>query len=399
MTQPLTFFVFAYWHDPRWRGFVGAGVKIRDMARNLAERGHRVTLFLPRSGFAKKNRPFAVIEIPLLNLPGLRSISYNIFLFCHLVFLWRSLQPDVVYLRRTSLIVPLLYAKMKKAAFYLEINDDPFAGRREEGGRVKFRLRSFLSETLDRINIRFADRCFAISGAVIEKIGRRMPAVPSGKMIIMPSGANTDLMQPRETEQARRTVGLDANLHYIGFVGSLLSHQGVEYLIEAAPSIIRSVPTARFLIVGEGPMKRIWKEQAGAKGLERFFIFTGEIAYDELPPWINVMDVCVAPYHRDAGLRSPVKVFDYLACGKAVVASEVDGITGLFRNAPLVTLVRPDSAPALAAAVVKALSRPGGPVMAERMAAHRWVRERFDRRRMAGLVADEALRQSGGQAP
>ncbi|MEW6077772.1 MAG: glycosyltransferase family 4 protein [Thermodesulfobacteriota bacterium] len=392
----LSFHLFAYWHDPLWKHFVGASVKIWDLAWNLAQTGSEVTLFLPKYGFAEKKPPFTVIEIPLLNVPGLRSVSYNLFLLLSLIHRRRTL-PDVVYLRRTSLIVPLLYAKMKKARFYLEVNDDPFAGRRGEGGQARSRLRSLLSEFLDRINIRHADRCFVISEAVITKIGKQMPAMPPGKMVVMPSGANTDLMRPADRHASCRTVGLEENLRYVGFVGTLLAHQGVGRLIEAASEIVETVPAARFLIVGDGPMRRVWAEMVEAMGLERYFIFTGEIEYEALPHWINAMDVCVAPYHRDAGLRSPVKMFDYLACGRPVVASDVPGITGIFRNAPLVTLVQPDSPTALAEAVIRILSQPGEPDMDQRMAAHQWIRDRFDRRMMARMVADEAVRQCANQ--
>ena len=387
--QQLSFLLFAYWFDPRWKGFVGASVKIRDLAMNLTQMGHQVTLFLPECGFAGKELPFAVIETPFLNVPGLRSISYNVLLFCLLIRHWLSLRPDIVYLRRTSLIVPLVYAGMKRARFFFEVNDDPFVSRREEGNRVKFRLRSFLSEALDRINIRFADRCFVISDTVIKKIKRRMPAVPLEKMVVMPSGANTDLMRPMEKAKACHELGLIADSRYIGFAGTLLAHQGLQYLIEAAPGIIETVPAARFLIVGDGPMKHTLVEQAGRKKMDNVFIFTGAIDYDLLPLWINAMDICVAPYTGDAGLRSPVKIFDYLACGKPVVASDVTGITEIFRKAPQVFLVRPDSPDALAEAVTDILALPGQ-ALEERRAAHRWIKDRFDRRMIAKLVADES---------
>lgn len=389
MTQPLSFFLFAYWHDPRWKLFVGASVKIRDLAINLAAMGHQVTLFLPKYGFSEKELPVTVIEIPLLNVPGLRSLSFNVLLLFFLIRRWRSLQPDIVYLRRTSLITPLLFAAMKRARFFLEVNDDPFVSRREEGSRIRHWARSFLSEALDRINIRSADRCFVISGAVIEKIKRRMPAVPPGKMIIMPSGANTDLMRPMDKEDACRQIGLDGSHRYIGFAGTLLAHQGLGHLIEAASAIIKAVPAARFLIVGDGPMKKTLQEQTRAKKLKNFFIFTGEVDYEFLPLWINAMDVCVAPYCGDAGLRSPVKIFDYLACGKSIVASNVPGITGIFKDAPLVSLVTPDSPVSLARVICEAVV-PLPPTKEERGAACQWIRERFDRRMTAKLVADEA---------
>jgi len=267
------FFLFAYWYDPRWRLFVGASVKIRDLARNLADMGHQVTLFLPKYGFPKTGLPFNIIEVPLLNVPGLRSISFNMFLFFYLLRYWRSLRPDVVYLRRTSLIAPLLYAKLRRARFFFEVNDDPFVKQREEGGLMKYRLRSFLSEFLDRVNLYMADRCFVISQAVIDKIKIRMPAVSSGKMVVMPSGANTDLMRQMEKQDMCHEIGLDSSNRYVGFVGTLLAHQGLGFLVEAGWSIIHAVPEARFLIIGDGPIKKALMAQVEEMKLETFFSF------------------------------------------------------------------------------------------------------------------------------
>jgi glycosyltransferase involved in cell wall biosynthesis len=70
------------------------------------------------------------------------------------------------------------------------------------------------------------------------------------------------------------------------------------------------------------------------------------------------MDVCVAPFCGDRGETSPVKVFDYLACGRPVVASAIPSVTVLFSRANGVVLVEPDRADALAEAVLDLLARP-----------------------------------------
>ena len=49
--NPYRFFIFAYWHDPRWKQYVGATVKIWDLANNLDNLGHEVYLFLPKYDF------------------------------------------------------------------------------------------------------------------------------------------------------------------------------------------------------------------------------------------------------------------------------------------------------------------------------------------------------------
>jgi hypothetical protein len=79
-----TFLLVAYWHDPRWNKFVGATIKIWDLAHNLSSLGHNVVLFLPKYHFNRQNLPFKIIEVPFINLPILRLISFNLLLFLFL---------------------------------------------------------------------------------------------------------------------------------------------------------------------------------------------------------------------------------------------------------------------------------------------------------------------------
>ena len=134
----LTFYIFAYWHDPRWKKFVGATIKIWDLADNLSKLGHEVVLFLPKYHFDTKNIPFRVVEIPLVNVPILRLFSFNFLLSFYLLASFSQKRPDVVYVRRMTSIIPLLYAKLRKAVLFYEVNDDPYINVHAEGSRVSF---------------------------------------------------------------------------------------------------------------------------------------------------------------------------------------------------------------------------------------------------------------------
>ena len=90
--------------------------------------------------------------------------------------------------------------------------------------------------------------------------------------------------------------------------------------------------------------------------LPKAFLFTGEIEYNETPVWINAMDICTAPYMRTAGFRSPVKIFDYLACARPVIASRIPGTTDIFEGSGAVRLVEPEDKDELAAAIKDILS-------------------------------------------
>lgn len=386
--QKMNFFIFAYWHDPKWRHFVGASVKIWDLAVNLHQLGHRVVMFLPKCGFQGLNPPFSIIEIPIINLPGMRAFSFNFFLVLRLISFYVNSRPDVVYLRRTNTIVPLIFARLTRALFFFEVNDDPYRNLYINRNISSF-IRNKLSIRLDLLNLKLSDRIYIISREIMEKISKLNPFIDSSKFTLMPSGANTDVFFPIPRSEAVKAAGLDSEKEYVGFVGTMLCHQGIDVLIQAAAEIINQRPECRFLVIGEGPMRRKWQEWVERIGLGRVFLFTGQISYRHLPAWINAMDVCVAPYSAHAGFRSPVKIFDYLACGKPVVASRIMGTTDMFSDIPSVFLVTPECPKELCQATVALLK---DPIFREDIGRYgrQWITANYSRLRLAEHIAADA---------
>jgi glycosyltransferase involved in cell wall biosynthesis len=350
------YYIFAYWHDIRWKKFVGASIKIWDFSTNLASFGEEVVLFLPKYGFDKKRIPFKVIEIPFINFPIIRFLSFNISLIFILGILSWLKKPDIIYVRRMNSFIPALYAKLRKIKFFFEINDDPFKRDYHEGWKSIFRLKKILSIKLDELNIKFCDNAFIITESLSEKILKFSPKLDKSKFIIMPSGSNVDIFRPLTKAHCRSKLCLDHNKKIVGFAGSLLKHQGIDTLIDSAPSIVKKEPEIFFIIIGEGPMKKIWKDRIKRIGFKKYFMFTGQVDYVEMPIWIATMDICLAPFLRSAGLRSPVKIFDYMACGKPVIASEIPGTTDIFFNSRAIKLIEPENSDALAETVLYLLN-------------------------------------------
>jgi glycosyltransferase involved in cell wall biosynthesis len=111
-------------------------------------------------------------------------------------------------------------------------------------------------------------------------------------------------------------------------------------------------------MIGEGEQAAALVEQATQRGLTSWITWAGRVEYTRVPTWIGAMDVCVAPFCGDRGETSPVKLFDYLACGRPVVASAIPSVNALFSRANGVVLVEPDQIDALAEAVLDLLARP-----------------------------------------
>ena len=93
---------------------------------------------------------------------------------------------------------------------------------------------------------------------VVETQRYRRCGIPLKKTAVIERGSNVDLFRPEDPKVCRERLELDPTGYYVGFMGTFFRYQGIDILIEAAPWILKRFPDARFLIVGDGVMKRPW---------------------------------------------------------------------------------------------------------------------------------------------
>ena len=125
-----------------------------------------------------------------------------------------------------------------------------------------------------------------------------------------------------EAEGLRRRLGLSDAAPVVLYSGTFETYQGLEHLIAAAPRILERVPSARFVLVGADTAGREEVETA-APELVRDGILTivDRQPRSEIPAYLAMADVLVSP--RSFGGNLPLKVFDYLAAGRPIVATDI----------------------------------------------------------------------------
>ncbi|RPI28524.1 MAG: glycosyltransferase family 4 protein, partial [Chloroflexota bacterium] len=147
------------------------------------------------------------------------------------------------------------------------------------------------------------------------------------KIVAVSNGVNTEKFMPRDSVDCKRSAGLDPGLSYIGFVGSLVAWQGVEYLIEAFARLSgEGYSNHRLLIVGDGIEKASLIELAQQLGISENLIFAGVQPHHQIPIWIGSCDLLIAPKKPLQSGYSPLKIYEYMACGRPVLASNVEGL-------------------------------------------------------------------------
>ena len=163
--------------------------------------------------------------------------------------------------------------------------------------------------------------------AVIEGIKNYLVncGINESKITVIENGANTDLFRPIDDsialQRLRKQYNIEEEDHLVVFAGGMAPYQGIEHLIIAAPLILEKVPKTKFLIVGDGIMRKKWEDMAKEFGLNEKFIFTGRVPYKDVPKYINVGDVCIS-MKKPIVPGSSLKVFEYMACEKPVIATK-----------------------------------------------------------------------------
>ena len=150
----------------------------------------------------------------------------------------------------------------------------------------------------------------------------------AARMVKIAPGIDTDHFSPQDAVQLRNDLGLSSK-RVIVSVGRLVHRKGQDVLIEAMPEIIKTVPDAHILMIGEGPYRGYLENRAKALGIRERVTFIGRIQYAQLPQYICVGDLFVMPSRsRLAGLEVEGLGIVYLeasACGLPVIAGTSGG--------------------------------------------------------------------------
>ena len=344
--------IFFYAYEPGLGDEMGGLRKLLGLARGLQRAGHTVRVVAPR--FLNLQEPWLeVVTYPTLSARLLRPLS------AYLAMVWtawrraRQTPPDLVYARTNRSVLPGLLARGLGARFVFEVNGDAFG---EQGWRRGI-LRALTILAADWINCRLASLVVAITPGLKAMVERRYRVSPANVCLI-PSGTDPEHIRPLDPRACRAALGLPLDGAVVVFLGVLYHHQGVQTLLTAAPEILRRRPDARLLVVGDGPARGPLEAKARTLGLSASVVFVGRVPYQKVPLYLGAADCCVAPFTAQRGETSPLKLFDYFAAGRPVVASAIPSIADLIKASGAVVPVPPEDPQPLADEIVALLSDP-----------------------------------------
>jgi glycosyltransferase involved in cell wall biosynthesis len=337
-------------------------VHFSNLAKEFSKLGFDVlcVVYAPKKGtivtMADKFKVFFAPN-PLTGNLFLRTLKY-IFFIPVLLWIFFKFGPFVVYFRFSPpAFLYLLFLNLIKFFFHfkiiLEFNSwVPEERAIESEGESMVRLIKFLQVN----SALFADYIRVVSEGIKGKL--LLCGMNESKIAVIGNGTDINHFKPMDKIEAKKGIGLDPDYLYVGFIGNFAIWQGLDYLIQAIPSVLKANNKIRFILVGDGPeMSKMQKKVSQFKNKE--VLLTGRVTYKEAVRYINAFDIGVAPFieERNASIGlSPLKIRDYAACGVPIITSRIAGLE-MVEEENFGILVPPDDSAALSRAIIELLNK------------------------------------------
>jgi len=174
---------------------------------------------------------------------------------------------------------------------------------------------------------RLSDHVLTLNNSMKKELINR--GIPSEKISIIPNGVDCKKFQPTTADESLIiSLGLE-NKFVIGYIGSIVSYEGLDLLIDAINLLVRVHPQVHALIVGDGAELDNLINKVEELGLERYVTFTGRVDHSEVNRYYSVMQTMAFPRKSlpVTELVTPLKPFEAMAMGICIICSSVNALS------------------------------------------------------------------------
>ncbi|MCE0493267.1 glycosyltransferase family 4 protein [Vibrio salinus] len=303
----------------------GQYVHVEEIIKALTSLGHEVIIIAPEvtknakfgsdGGWISKLRscvPKAISE--------LLEFGYSLFVFVKLCLAVIQHRPDGIY-ERYNLFLPagIWVKKIFGLKLLLEVNSPLYEERKKYGGISLDRL----ARWSERYVWQNADQVLPVTNVLASFIIKA--GVPKERITVIPNGI--DQKRFYHTENVQRTDKF-CNKLVIGFVGFCREWHRLDEVMTLVAN--EKNPDLIFLIVGDGPVSEQLKTLSKSLNIEKNFHITGLVEREDMPYWLDQIDIAIQP--AVTPWASPLKLIEYLAKGKAIIAPDTENIRELLQD-------------------------------------------------------------------
>ncbi len=204
-----------------------------------------------------------------------------------------------------------------------------------------------LSSEIEILNARLADLVVVVSQPLKDQLVAQ--GVDANRVLVNPNGVDPEVYSPDVDGSAVRCrYGFDDHI-VLGFIGTFGKWHGAEVLADAFGRLLKEMPQlrdrVRLMMLGDGVMMPQVKTRLNQWSVEDLAILTGLIPQHQGPAHLAACDILVSPHVPNSDgtpfFGSPTKLFEYMAMGKGIVASDLDQIGQILSHRESALLVKP----------------------------------------------------------
>jgi glycosyltransferase involved in cell wall biosynthesis len=323
------------------------GIHVAEMVKAFRRLGHEVRVVsLIGESTNVQSRPQQQWGLVKKLLPGflyeMGELSYNIQGYISVAKAVKEFRPDFIYDRYISYnYSAVAVGRRHKIPVVLEVNS-PYSHQKQtfdEKVYYKTLLRCFEK------NICSDATCVIVVSTPLKDF-LISTGVPEDKIVVMPNGVDTEVFHPGiDRQEVRQRLGIEQET-VIGFTGILRPWHGLEVLLQAFQQICQTQSDLHLLIVGDGPIRSDLEKAVANNGLSGKVTITGRQVHELVRSFVAAMDIAVSP--RTTFYASPMKILEYMAMGKAVIAPDTENCRDILADQREGILFRPEDADDLA---------------------------------------------------
>jgi glycosyltransferase involved in cell wall biosynthesis len=294
----------------------GQAVHIEELVSALRELGHEVRVVGPAGAGSAMGDDATWVHRLKAALPKavyeLMELAYSLLAYRRLAAEARAFEPDCIYERYNLYLVAGAMLKRRRGIpLLLEVNA-PIADERGAFGGLGL---PGLARWVESRTWRSATHLLPVTNVLAERC--MAAGVPRERIVVIPNGINrSHFATAPSSSEAKRLLGLDG-AQVLGFTGFVRDWHGVDRIVRwiGSPD---APANAALLVVGDGPARPGLERLAGELRVADRVRFTGVVDRERIPGYVAAFDVALQP--AAVSYASPLKLFEYMALGKPIVA-------------------------------------------------------------------------------
>lgn len=329
------------------------GIHIREMISAFTALGHDVILRGPSTGSSSHGK-FSLIK-KIVNGPfyEIMELFYNIAGFISMTRAIRKYKPDVIYDRYMIYNFSIvMVAKIFKIPVITEINAPLAYERRIEPDEKLFfpKVADFIEKWIAR-----KSTVTVVVSTPLKEYFRVKKNISTDQFMVLPNGVNTSKFNIKHKNTAlRQKLRIHSREKIVGFTGILRPWHGINILLEAILILKKTMRDVKLLLVGDGPELYAIHDMINKMKLKKNVIITGRVPHSNIPQYIDLFDVAVSP--KTTFYASPMKIPEYMALKKCIIAPNTPNIRDLLDNDKTGLLFTPEDPSSLSKLLEKALT-------------------------------------------